>query len=805
MMGHDIEAIFHAARTRGPSERIAFLHSACGDDPDTLALVESLLTSYDAAPDFLETPAAEWIVGTGREYDRSIQVGARIGNYQIVRVIAMGGMGIVYEARQAAPQRTVALKLLRRGFRSPAAIRRFQRESEVLGRLRHVGIAQILEAGVQREEQESLPYFAMEFLLDALPLTTFANARSLDAEQRIELLCRVCEAVEYCHRQGIIHRDLKPANILVTPEGQPKVIDFGVARTHESVQSDPSWHTTGAPMIGSLPYMSPEQVGGDPTRVDGQSDVYALGVVAYELLSGRLPLDVATLPPIETARIIREEDPTRLGEIERRFRGDLETIIATALAKEKEQRYPTAAALAADLGHYLRHEPIQARPTAVWKHLGKFARRNRALVGGAAVAFIGLIIGGLAATWQALAAITARDRAQQALAESQTVRGFVQSILQHANPKAHGRNFSVREALDSAAIRIDAELAENPRARAAIHRTVAESYWAIGELDTAEGHFQKSLALLRSASPPDTGELHRTTAQLVRMYLFGARFDGAVELLTGMESAFAPNLAPDHPYRADVYELQGQLAYARGEWSAAAQFSRRCLAARRSVNGRQSVPAAEALIHLGSALESVNISESIACAREALSIRKSVQGETHVDTLWEMKELAYFLGRRGGLEDLGEEEGLLRAALAGYVMTTGEKSLEAATVESVLGTNLHRQGRNEEARPALFRALEIKRELLGDEHHETAQTMHSIGGFLIQVGRPEEAVPILEKAVEVRKARLGETHPDTVRSNERLQQALDRSRELTDNSVGKTEQSDAGVPNPDGAAFAPKH
>jgi tetratricopeptide (TPR) repeat protein/tRNA A-37 threonylcarbamoyl transferase component Bud32 len=404
----DIEEIFHAARLKPPCDRAAYLRGVCGDDVDSAALLESLLASDGAAERFLETPAAELIVSGAREFDQSPWIGTSIGNYRILRIIAAGGMGIVYEAEQAAPRRRVALKLLRRGLESATAVRRFRRESELLGRLRHDGIAQVYEAGVHHEDGRPTPFFAMEFLAGAVPLTDYARHKALGVPERIELLCRVCDAVEYCHDQGVIHRDLKPGNMLVTPLGEPKVIDFGVAQARTTGPATQSWHTLGNPLIGSWPYMSPEQVGGNPGAVDAQSDVYALGVITYELLAGRLPLDLAELPPLEAARRIRDEEPLPLGAVDRRLRGDLETITATALTKEKSRRYPSAAALAADLRRFLRHEPIQARRPSAMYRFRKLARRNKA-----AFAAASAIAGGILLTVTGLAASNIRIRKEK--------------------------------------------------------------------------------------------------------------------------------------------------------------------------------------------------------------------------------------------------------------------------------------------------------------------------------------------------------------------------------------------------------
>src|SRR5215468_3470847 len=249
---------------------------------------------------------------------------SRIGRYSILRILGEGGMGTVYEAEQESPKRAVALKVIRAGHVSPEMLRRFEHESAVLGRLQHPGIAQVYEAGtVQDERGHSVPFFAMEFIR-GVPLTDFAEKWKLGTGQRLDLIARICDAVYHAHQKGIIHRDLKPGNILVDESGQPRILDFGVARATDSDIQQATLQTDIGQLIGTVPYMSPEQVGGDPGELDTRSDVYALGVIAYELLAGRLPYDLKRRAIHEAARVIREEEPTRLSVVNRTLRGDVE-------------------------------------------------------------------------------------------------------------------------------------------------------------------------------------------------------------------------------------------------------------------------------------------------------------------------------------------------------------------------------------------------------------------------------------------------------------------------------------------------
>ncbi|MGH7179226.1 MAG: protein kinase domain-containing protein [Tepidisphaeraceae bacterium] len=347
-----------------------------------------------------------------------------IGSYRIHGILGQGGMGVVYRAEQLTPHRPVALKVVRIGMFTRQHLRRFEHEAEVLGRLQHPGIAQIYEAGVADSSQGRQPFFAME-LVAGRSLTDFASDERLSSRQRLGLMILVCQAVQYAHQRGVIHRDLKPGNILVDAPGQPKILDFGIARVTDS-DIHATMETGVGQIVGTLPYMSPEQAAGDAGALDTRSDVYALGVITYELLAGRLPHSLERRAITEAVRIIREDEPARISTLDRALRGDVETIVRKSMEKDRERRYPSAGDLAADMQRFLNSEPISARPPTTMYQLRKFAARNRALVAGVALVFLVLLGAVVVTSYQAH-----RIRLKNELAQSrfQDVRALANRMM----------------------------------------------------------------------------------------------------------------------------------------------------------------------------------------------------------------------------------------------------------------------------------------------------------------------------------------------------------------------------------------
>lgn len=389
MDGYDrAKELFLAAYELPAAERASLLDRECGDDAELRQRVEVLLSLDSAATSIGDTSGYEG----PSAFERPLP--ERIGPYRITGIIGEGGMGTVYEAVQRRPQRRVALKVIRGVLATTQAMRRFEREVELLGRLRHPQMAQIYDAGVHHEDANQrlpLPYFALE-LVNGKPITQYVTENKLTVEERLRLIIRLCDAVGYAHRKGVIHLDLKPGNILVDYAGHPKILDFGIARATEQEQAEPTDPDRPRVVMGTVPYMSPEQIRGEPNEIDTRSDIYALGAVCYELIAGRTPHGTEDLPPVEAVDTVMESDPIPMNEVaSERVPRDLERIICKALNRSREDRYQTTRELAQDLERFLAGKPVSVTPHTAWYVSRRFAARHRFIVA-AAVSALGILL-----------------------------------------------------------------------------------------------------------------------------------------------------------------------------------------------------------------------------------------------------------------------------------------------------------------------------------------------------------------------------------------------------------------------------
>ncbi|UCC31969.1 MAG: serine/threonine protein kinase, partial [Phycisphaerales bacterium] len=521
----------------------------------------------------------------------------RIGRFHVKKVIGSGGMGAVYEAVQEHPRRTVAVKVMRQGIASRSAMRRFEYESQVLARLRHSNIAQVYEAGTHVDAGtpgEPVPYFAMEYIPNAKPITNYAKDKKLGTQQRLQLFAQVCDAVHHGHQKGVIHRDLKPSNILVDSEGQVKIIDFGVARGTDSDLAVTTLQTDVGQLIGTLQYMSPEQCEADPHDIDTRSDVYALGVVLFELLSGRLPYDVHGAQIYEATRVIREQQPTKLTTIDRKLRGDVETIVLKALEKDRQRRYQTALELAQDIQRYLAGRAIIARPPSLVYQIRVFARRNRVVVGAVAVVFVVLVAGVVVSSWQAVRATRAERLAQERLTEARRQAKIAEAVNRFLNDdllaavdpsRTPNREITMREVLDAASKRIEGKFEDEPLIEASIRGTIGETYGNLGLYEAAEPHLREAEAIrVRELGADDPATL-RTRADLADFLRRQGWFLQAESLARQTLEAQRRLLGADHPDTVYTRNALGLVLQGQGKLQEAERVFRQVLEIRRRTLG----------------------------------------------------------------------------------------------------------------------------------------------------------------------------------------------------------------------------
>ena len=718
-------------------------------------------------------------LGTATQLEQAAPTGPRlpvaIGRYKVIGLIGEGGMGSVYEAEQEHPRRIVALKVIKPGFANVELLRRFERESQVLARLQHPGIAQIYEAGAAATGFGPQPHFAMEFI-HGVPLREYADAHQLSTRQRLELIAKVCDAVEHAHQRGIIHRDLKPGNILVDEAGQPKILDFGVARVTDSdVQA--TRQTDVGQLIGTLAYMSPEQVTADPLELDTRSDVYALGVILYELLANRLPYQLSQQLP-EAVRAIREEDPTKLSSISRAYRGDVETIVAKALEKDKGRRYSSAAALAADIRRYLADEPIMARPASTSYQLRKFARRHKALVIATAAVLAVLVAGVIVSTREAV-------RARRAEQTAQAVNDFLQndllaqaSVATQASPNTKpDPDLKVRTALDRAAAKIGDRFAKQPLVEASIRETIAHTYRDLGLYMEGQRQVERALELRRRFQ----GELNSDTlaamSELAAFYTQRAKFTDAEGLLrkilplrrrvSGNENALTASLLDD---LATVYEDEGKYAEAEPLYLQAIEIDRRLF-------GESNPSTFNAMSDLGILYRKEGkYRKAEEIYTKVLEIKRRVLGDEHPDTLTSMNTLGidYYYENR-----YPQAEVLLKKTLDSRRRVLGAEHPSTLLTMNNLGLAYVAEGENAEAEELLRETFAARLRVSGPEHADTLLAAINLGEVYINEGKYREADALVTSALETSRRVYGTDHPQT----EQLMRMLGRLRELEGKSI----------------------
>jgi tetratricopeptide (TPR) repeat protein len=834
-------------------EQDGFLERNYADDPVLRAEVRSLVRAHRAAGSFLEPRDTPDTFSPLPAAEQPSITPSSIGRYRILSLIGEGGMGVVYEAEQDQPRRTVAVKLMRSGFAKTELLRRFEQEAEALGRLQHPGIAHIYEAGAISTGLGPQPYFAME-LIRGTPLVEYVTGRQLSTPQRLELLVKICEAVHHAHQRGIIHRDLKPGNILVDHSGQPKILDFGVARATDYDAVD--GRTASGQLVGTLAYMSPEQVTADPLELDTRSDVYALGVILFEVLSGRLPYVIS--PRLnEAIQTIREEVPPGLGSLEQACRGDIETIVAKALEKNKERRYSSAAELAADIQRCLNCEAILARRPSVTYRAGKFARRHKVLAFAAmtvcAVLISGIVISAreaaiarraerdalrqrdrataaekaatqerdralcaenraITAKRQALAdrnrAMAEKQRADVASSTKKAINDFLENdLLAQASANTQARrdtrpdpDIKVRTALDRAADHIKGKFETQPLVEASIRETIAEAYKDLGLYAEAQRHITITLSLRQKIlgdEHPDTLVALMKMAELHRML---GQYTQAEPLYLKVLDVQRRTLGDRHPQTMTAMHELALLYHARGRYAAAEALYVRVLALKQRVLGEKDPSTLVTMNNLaGVYLAEGKYAEAGPLYMKVLDAQRAALGDEHPDVLSTMNNLAVLYKRQG---EFSQAESLSARVLDIKRRVLGPEHPDTLVSINNQATLYQAEGEFPKAEALLASVVEIRRRLLGQEHPSTMRSMNSLAAIYLLQGRRGEAELMFEKVLELRRRILGREHPDTLDTNFSLARLYagrsDYSRaELTFNDVLSIQRRVLGPEHPD--------
>ncbi|HEX7070801.1 MAG TPA: serine/threonine-protein kinase, partial [Rhodothermales bacterium] len=701
-----VQDLFHEIRELPPESRAARLDEAAAEDPALRAEVESLLAAdvvsgvFDSLVHRFGSVVASPTAGEG----------ARIGPYRLLRVIGQGGMGTVYLAERADGQfeRKVALKLGRFGMLDGALVHRFLNERQILARLDHPHIAHLYDGGISESipglPGEARPWFAMEFV-EGVPIDAYCREKDLSVDDRLRLFCDVCAAVQFAHQNLVVHRDLKPSNILVDFGGVVKLLDFGISKLMAGADEGESAQTRTEARVMTPDYASPEQVLGG--RITTATDVYALGIILYELLTERRPYDVGTLTASEIARVICEQPPPRPSAVvrgddrlRRRLSGDLDTIVLRALQKDPERRYPYAAQLLEDIRRHLDGLPVQARPDRLGYRAYKFVRRHRLGVAAAALVVLSLATGVVGIAWQARIAARERDQAQLEAAKSEEVAGFLEDLFNASDPYMPRETdrpdtLRVRDFLRRGSERIRMELRDQPAVRARMLNVAGNAYRSLGLLDDALELVHEALAIRHTPGVATERDLAESLHSLALIQSDVGAYDSA---RTHFDQSIAilrqqPE-APDRTLAATLVDY-GILLREMEEMPAAEAALREALAIQKRIVGREHLDVANTLSALGSMF--VLLAQPDSAARyidEALQIRRRLLGESHPLVSGSLLASGILYRDRG---ELDRADPLLREALRIRQTTLGERHLETATALYELAFLLREQRRFDEA------------------------------------------------------------------------------------------------------------
>lgn len=823
-----VKELFEAAVDLAPPERANLLNNECDGDDELRHEIESLLASDNETEDFIERPVLEIPRDLFPEPTEETLAGRQIGAYKIICEIGRGGLGSVYLAARADDEyrKEVAIKLVRRGLDTEDILRRFRNERQILAQLDHPNIARLLDGGTT---EDGLPYFVMEYV-NGEPIAAYCKANVLSTADRLNLFRKVCAAVTYAHQNLVIHRDLKPSNILVTSEGEPKLLDFGIAKLL-GLEEDALAQTTAGQRIMTPEYASPEQIKGE--KITTSSDVYSLGVLLYELLTGQRPYRLKTRTAEEIARAITSQEPERLSTrltrsdhspssiLHPRFlRGDLDNIILMAMRKEPARRYASVAQFSEDIRRHLTALPVVARKDTVAYRASKFVNRHRIGVAAAAVVVLSLV-GGIVATL-----IQVRT-ARRERAKAESINVFLGRTLNASNSERRiSSQSTVKDMLDDASKRLASEeLSDQPDVKAELQRLIGESYLSLGQYDLAQQNLSAALETQTRLFGEDGIPTLKTSVSLATLWA-GAKADyvrankfyvanlprlraeqkkgtiGAdylaaalngfallrraqgdsreAESLLREELLLVPSISPEHRNDLGVAEAVLALTLAdQGKFEGAIAIVREKIEKIRQKNKDATAELAANLTGLGSfLLENGQIPESLEDLREAETIYRKLFTDASLLLGDNMRLQAQALFSEG---NHAEAELKINETLKIYRAATSEKFINYATALMVQGLIYGQTGRAVEAEKLLREAVRIRSENVPETHFLRAAANGALGEFLTSQKRFPEAEPFLLESHESLKKSQAALSP-------RMKLAIQRLAKLYE-AWGKPEQA----------------
>lgn len=704
---------------------------------------------------------------------------SRIGPYRVLDTLGEGGMSVVYLAEQSTPvKRRVALKILKPGMDSKQVVARFESERQALAILDHPNIAKIFEGGIA---ESGRPYFVME-LVKGVPINDYCDDHRLNNEERLEVFIKVCAAVQHAHLKGLIHRDLKPSNILVgvvDGEPQPKIIDFGIAKATTTTLTEATLFTRVGQMVGTPAYMSPEQVNLSGLDIDTRTDIYSLGVVLYELLTGTVPLDFHAIGDQAMQVALREKDPptpsarfSDLGDtreevakirgtdserLRQQLRGDLDWIVMCAIEKDRTRRYETVNALAMECRRYLKHEPVLARPPSPGYLLQRFMRRNRFPVLAASIAIFAIVAGAAVAT---LGYLRATEAEQVAVTEAETaeqVASYLIELFNVSDPsEARGNSITAREILDKGAERIENDLANQPAVQVMMFETAGNVYGNLGLNSKAEELLSKAHNLAGQLYSADDPKRTRVDRSLGEHYFTLGKYEAAEQLLLSVLNKDRATFGTKHERVTHVLDVLARLYLKLDRLDEAREYADQNLAIRFEINGASSEGYARGLHTLAQVMrEQGEYAEALEHAKRSLHIFERTLPPNHPSVSDANAEISINLSEQGLLEE--QEPYVLRALELDELIYGPEHNYYANTLENV-GILYARQGKLAQAEPYFLQSMETTIAALGEVHDSVGFRYFNLGYFYSDMKDFDKAEIYLRRSIDIWTEVFNENH-----------------------------------------------